>query len=740
MRVTGLSAEPFPNDVTTMPPADVRRGDLGDVFAILRRRWFVVATMTALALIAAAAYLATAPRLYTGVATILIDTRSRPAIGDPAASTVLTAYPDAVLVESQIRVIASDAVLRRVVEAEHLASNPEFGPAAPGVRARLFQALGFAQPAAAPGDSDARAAAALARRIVVKRSERTYVVDVEVTAHDPVLAAQLANAVVKAYFDDQQAARAEVAERDSAWVLGQLKDMQADLQAAESRAEQYRREHGIIDLNGKLLNEQNLAEASSSLVQARARAAEAKARYDQIERVVQSGRNVDTLPDALRSSAMDKLRSQYNDISRQQATLRQTLGDRHPALLEAEQQMRDVKRLINDELGRIEAGIANEYQTAQANVTALEKQVQAFRTTTVASSADRVKLDELQRDIDARRAVYDRFLRARDTVKEQASDAPMGRVLAPANVPTAPSSPKTVAVLALAAVSGLLVGVGLALLSHTVGRRRPEATAPAFEMPFDTAVETPDVCAPRRAGLVPSPLGPHTLTETRPRLVERLRALWPTVDVAVENSHPAFRDAVAALPIDLPAAREAGITTLLLTSEPGSEARTTLALGIASQAAERGLRAIVIDAEGGRSLLRDLVEPGAQADLLDLMGTTRMCYKVTSPGGEPIGIVPKIGDETRAVQRVRGRAGLRHIEGLRGHFDLVLFDGPSVSDGDRFRATALSAQHVVVVVSPQASEADIKAMTADLVMPDSAAVTVVTAEPLVASDAAHAAA
>ena len=505
-----------------------RQGDIADILAILQTRWRTVLLVWIAVLGLAVAYLATAKRIYTGSASILIDARARVPVGDPAAA-MLNSSPDAILVESQVRLISSDSVLRRVAEAEHLVDNPEFAPPQPGLRARLMALVGFGGKGnAAPEDPLERVTAMLTGRVSVKRSERTYIADIEARAYDPALAARLATAVANAYFADQQAARVESAVRDSDWVLAQVTEMQTALQAAETRAETYRSQHGIIDVNGKMLNEQNLSEAATALVQARAKVADVRARYDQIERVITSGRSADTLPDALKSPAIDKLRSQYADISRQQATLRQTLGSRHPALLESDQQLRDVQRLIREELHRIEAGVANEYQTAQAGVTALETEVQNLKTTTVSSNTDRLKLDELQRDVDARRAVYDRFLRARDTVKEQASDVPIGRLIAPASVPTVPSSPKTVAVLALAGILGLLLGAGTALLAHTLrGTRRPKA---ARRDPEPVAPEP----APSRIGAVPligtvpSPFGADAVAEARPRLVEHLRILWPT--------------------------------------------------------------------------------------------------------------------------------------------------------------------------------------------------------------------
>src|ERR1700712_3117159 len=104
-------------------------------------------------------------------------------------------------------------------------------------------ALGFAPAAKSSAqDNVTRAMINFAPHVVVKRSERTYIADIEVTSSDPAKAARLANAVAQAYLADQQAARNDAADRDSEWVRGQISEMQARLQDAELKADAYRRE------------------------------------------------------------------------------------------------------------------------------------------------------------------------------------------------------------------------------------------------------------------------------------------------------------------------------------------------------------------------------------------------------------------------------------------------------------------------------------------------------------------
>ena len=710
--------------------------DLRDFFGILRARLPFVVVPTIAILLVSILYLVTATRIYTGVTSLLIDARIRPAVGDvanPAASS-----PDAVLVESQVKLISSDSVLRRVVEAEGLASDPEFAPTGVGLRTRILMAFGFGGQSASTDDRIARATLALASHVVVNRSERTYIADIEVTSVDPLKAARLADAVARAYLVDQQGARKDAAERDSDWVRQQIGEMQATLQEAELKAEAYRRKHGLIGTNGKLLNEQDLADASSNLTQARSKATEVKARLDQIRRITAAGQNIDTLPDALKSPLIDRLRGQYADISRQQATLRQTLGDRHPALLESGQQLRDIRRLIVEELTRLQAGIGNEYQTAQDNVAALDKHVQDLKQAAGVSNEERVKLDELQRDVDARRAVYDRFLRARDTVREQAVDAPIGRVIAPARIPTAASSPKAFAVLALGLAGGLGLGVACALIADLMldrsGGRAMRVTPTAAPDPPPTKTPGPEsYTAVPVLGFVPSPFGNQATLTSRSWLLDRMRTAWPTtIDTEHVPSLPAFRSSIQALGLianDVQAPVEKP-RTVLVTSVPGFDSRTMLALGLAEAAAGQGRRAIVIDAEEDDGLLREIITPAARPALIDLVGTTRLCYRIVAPFRGSLSIVPVMVGEAQLARRLGSQSSTLRIKGLSSNFDFVVFDGPDMSHAEQLRTMAVTVDTVVVVAPKSTTRDDLDSAIAALDLPEACSIAAVLAADL----------
>ena len=135
-------------------PVAVGAGDVGIGFAPLAQIDFSK-TLTALwrgkgtiilcafaALILALVFLAVAPRQYTAATQILIDPTDLLAVGSGTTPSAPLSDAGLLQVESQVRVLGSDAVLRRVVTALNLDKDPEFAGARSPLRALGEDILG----------------------------------------------------------------------------------------------------------------------------------------------------------------------------------------------------------------------------------------------------------------------------------------------------------------------------------------------------------------------------------------------------------------------------------------------------------------------------------------------------------------------------------------------------------------------------------------------------------------------
>jgi len=441
---------------TANAPVDFAAGGAFDLQALVSVLWRGKGTIlvtTAAALLVAVLFVVLVPHRYTAVTQILIDPTDLHAVGNDLTPVNQANDATVLQVESQVRVLTSDSVLGRVVKAEALDSDREFtGPSA-GV------------------DNSAAALNALKRSVQVRRAERTYVVDVSVTTREPAKSARLANAIAQAYLEQQTDVRSDAARQISQSLSSRLNELKNRVRDAEERVEAFKARNNIVGASGLLVNEQRLTELNNQLSAARGRAAAAKSRLDQIQQVKLSKDEIGAFPEAVQSQTITALRSQYAEVMRREAEQMTSLGARHPAVIQIQAEADRLRRMVEDEVHRLALSARSEYESARANEDALAANLERLKGGAVTTSQAMVTLRELERDVQASRAVYESFLvRARETGEQERLDTKNIRVISQADLPRRRSFPPSNLLLALGALLfGVAAGTGIVIMRENYG-------------------------------------------------------------------------------------------------------------------------------------------------------------------------------------------------------------------------------------------------------------------------------
>ena len=449
-----------------------QRFDLREVVSFLWRQWKFIAAVASVVLLIGTVSLLRQTPLYTATGQVLLDRQREKA---PGAEAILTDVNlDFAMVESQMAIIRSSVFLRRVVEKERLVTDPEFGsraPPRPSVFARLRALLSGSSeeatpsPAAAEGEPDSaetlRAVDALKGAVTVARAGQGYVLAISVTCADPARAARLANAVAEAFLLDKLDTRFEAAKRASSWLSDRLVELRTQLRESEEAVAKFRAEHGIFQSGNVTLNQQQLSELNAKLVDARADAAQKKARVDLLASIQAKGGSLQSLPDVSNAGSLPGLRQQAATLSQQEADLLARYGASHPLVVNVKAQQRDVERAIGAEAQRLAAGIKNDYELAQTRVTSFEQSLREATGQTSIDDTTAIRLRELERTAAVNKSLFEDFLqRAKITQEQSTFEAREARVITPAQPPGAPSYPRKSQFLAITLLIGLLLGVG----------------------------------------------------------------------------------------------------------------------------------------------------------------------------------------------------------------------------------------------------------------------------------------
>jgi polysaccharide biosynthesis transport protein len=459
--------------------------ELGAAFAFAKdwmftgRRSRLVAITVAVVMVAALITDFVITPRYRAVSQILIGPVDLRVLEKSMMPPAQTADANVIQVESETRILTSDKVLRRVVESEHLTSDPEFGPRGKSLMTALREAVGLGS-AAKPGDAELAALRQLQKNVTARRSERTYVVDLMVDTADPQKSARVANAIAQAYLDEQTAARAEAARRVTDSLSARLSELRERVRDAEEQVERYKREHNIVGTSGPLVDEQQLTELNNRLTAAKARTAETKARYEQLQRAQRSGADAGATAEAAQSNTIGRLREQYANVARQEANLAAELGPRHPWVIDARAQVRNARQHITEELARLAEANRSDYERALANENSLASSLDALKRKAMDTSLAFVKLRELEREAEASRAAYESFLgRAREMREQERLDTANVRILSDAQPPQDRVWPPRRLIMLLGALmAGLLGGIGLAYVVELMRGNPPPAVQP----------------------------------------------------------------------------------------------------------------------------------------------------------------------------------------------------------------------------------------------------------------------
>jgi succinoglycan biosynthesis transport protein ExoP len=372
-------------------------------------------------------------------------------------------------VESKMRMISSGNVLRRVIDELALGNDPEFAGKPP-----LFDFLAASDRQPASGSD---LAAALARRITVARQERSYVVSLSVWASEAALSARLANAVAETFREEVVRADAERVGRAAQGLTARLGEIKAAATEAEDRVEAFRRAHGLQQTSSRqALSAEALERMSGKLTDAKARLAEAEARYNEVARaVLQHG----VQGGGVQSQILAGLLADEAALRRQVAVLNKTLGPRHPSLASVLIEADALAKAIRSETERLRRTARIEVDQARKALDALNGETRTLRGSVSADDQAQVKLRELEREASAKTALYQTFLtRAGEAAQRQQIDATDVRVITAAAAPSrATWPPRPIVAAAAGMVLGLLLSAGALLGRGYLGEFRSGRSA-----------------------------------------------------------------------------------------------------------------------------------------------------------------------------------------------------------------------------------------------------------------------
>ena len=265
------------------------------------------------------------------------------------------------------------------------------------------------------------------KQLDVRRIGTSYLMRIDFRSRNREQAVKIANAMIDAYIFDQLNAKYQANRRTGDWLQERLQTLREQAAAAERAVIEFKTKNNIVAASGTLMNEKQLSEMSGQLATARASTSDLQVRLERIEavrRAYQQDKPAsaadETVSEAMSNPIITRLRTQYLDLVNREADWSKRYGKNHTAVVNLRNQIRDIRRSIADELGRIEETTKSEYEIAKKRQDELEKELAGLVSQSTETNQAQVALFSLEAAAQSYRKIYDNFLQQHtDSIQQQ---------------------------------------------------------------------------------------------------------------------------------------------------------------------------------------------------------------------------------------------------------------------------------------------------------------------------------
>ena len=451
----------------------------------LRRQWRLIAAVTLAMALVALFYVLTATPQYTARAAIVVDPRISNSLTGPEAPTLLLS--DALVVDSEIKVLGSRDVTARVAQSLGLYDRPADESAGPGLARRVLTGLkgllgqGADAPAIADGAAQASRHEAIRREMMegfdISRDGGTYVIDIAYTSDDLMFATDAVNTLIQQYFQAASDASLSDTRRIHSWLDQRVQVLAQEVKTADAAVADYREQNDLFPMAGGVLPSQaELSNANDLLIRLRQELIEAQTRQDKIKGIIASdsvGALLDgTLGGDVASPALRDFQTRYAGLVSEEHDLATRWGAGSDMVARNRTDQARLREVMMQEANQIVGRLSTQQETIRRQIAATESQIEELRTLANGDAQKSIQLNELEREADAKRGLYQSMLAELITsAQRETFQRSPARVIAQAVPPDEASSPKATRTLILAIFGGLLLGSALAFLREVMDDR-----------------------------------------------------------------------------------------------------------------------------------------------------------------------------------------------------------------------------------------------------------------------------
>lgn len=658
--------------LATPPPAQLTETGIGDILGAVRKNGVLVAIITAVSLLGAAAYGLSRTKIYQASSVIQIDPRPPRPLGAGVESVVDTGttsyWSTAEYYQTQYHLISSKPVALAVVrelgllhDRGFLANLPEAPPLKPD-----------AKPV-----TEEQVAEVLMRRLAVEPVKESRLVEVTFQDASKTRATRVLDAVLRAYVAHNVNKTLESTSSAVEWLDQQLEHLQTELSASEDALHEYKLEKQIasIGIDGQTsLLKSEMEQLSEARTDVQTKIQEVSARLAQLKKVdPASPENIPQM-ELMRSDELHSLRLEYlAGLGARESLLQSGKGTHHPEVEAATARIAAARTALSNEVRNIQSG-------AERDLAALQQQSGGL--TSLLENAEKQALDLNLMEIE-----YSRLNRTKvnnekmySYVLERSKEAGLTKVLdvnniqtiSPAATARSPVAPRLTLIFGAGGLLGFFAGVAIAFGRETMDRSIRSAEELEQYLGLLPLGTLPKIAETGREGrIAPRARRPRDAT-SRTTGLDRQVQDDPTS--LLSEAVRAIRTNLLFMSPDHPFQR------LLITSPSPAEGKTTVSCNLAIAMAQAGKRVLFVDGDLRRPRLEQIFPketPGARASLSgSLLDPTRLTGADLSTNISNLDVLVAGPTPPNPTELLHSAAFRSLLDQVAQGYDLVVIDSP----------------------------------------------------------------
>jgi polysaccharide biosynthesis transport protein len=596
---------------------------------ILERRWLVITCFFSIILLTAI-YLVRAERIYSAEVRLQIDRESANPLNVRDAFSLDAREQD--YLQTQYKNLSSRTLVESVVQELKLDKDPRYSHAMDPVQAVL-------------------------RDITIVPVRLSRLVNVRVEHTDPKVAKMIANTLAKNFVEQNLHQKINSTSQAMDWLKVQVIESEGKVAKAEEDLHGYRQANNEVSLeDSENIVRQSLIQAQSELGKVRAEAAQARQTVIEMQRLIDSGEPVETIPAIAQNATIQRIKQEIDLEDANLAALLKRYREKYPRVREARSRLETLKENLKKECDKQLQTLRNTAGIHTKNEQTLQAIVAAETKKQLELNSLKIKYDLLKRLAENNKAIHSNVLmRMKETELLSRITSNNMRVVDAAVEPLRPVKPRLVLTVLAGIIGAVFFSFGIALFVNYLDDaiKGQDDVENYLRLPFLGYI--PNI---KTNSVVERDLQAHLHPQSN--AAEGFRTIRATI--ALTHKPDKFR-------------------VLSVTSTIPSEGKSLVASNIAIVHAQTGLRTLLVDADLRRPSVHKAYQLHSPVGLSAYLSRetddlSEIVHKTEVPNLDVVccGAVPASPSELIGSARM-----MEFLEKVKGQYDRVVLDCPPVS-------------------------------------------------------------